>query len=1152
MSGIEDSDYTAARRIDLVCDQFEQQLNADGGRGSIEDYLGEVSEDYRDRLLFELLQVEFSSRWEADEPIDRDDYLSRFPDLSQIVRDAYAAFHQEPTHASRLRPGEALGKFHIRGFLGEGAHATVYRAFDGVLQRDVALKVFHKDLPHHLAELFLREARIAAQFTSSGFCQVHETGEADSRQYIAMQLVEGKSLKELMRASVGWKPRAAAELVRKIAAVLEVAHRREIFHRDLKPANILLSTDDNVFIADFGLADRKCIESTQATMPATAGSPAYMAPEQLAQAPDVDPAKVDIFSLGIIFYQLLVGQRPKRDPSGNVCLQGVKLPRTTRRVLGRMLAGDPANRYRTLADLGADLKSLEKGNLLLPLLITCGVIMTVALGSILLRSRTPVALPDEAATHQPRNAQSQTVLAAPPTMHIGAVRKMVGQELPIWLLESTFESIDPKRDMDLSFGPPRATYHRLAGRWDTPTQSLPTAIEELDGHLRWHVGPSDGRHVDFGIKGDLPQAADWTGNGLDETIVIRRGRGQTIDDHDGRWHWLVSSFGGRAPFVDLSFMEIRDGDVPLTGTTTEGRCARPIVARPNRDNRFDWYFYDEGEQPVCSFGDIGGQPIVADFNGDGLADLATVEEGKRELVWSFDFERDGSVDKKHAFGLHGDTPVVGAWHYPKMKVQSDDGLNIYATSVATLSRNQRRKFLISNTGLARLKISGIAVIAGGFAIRKGEQASELAAGETVEFEVEHIGGTADGLVSIISNEPNTSDLRFTLAVSPEEDRHIGQVTTVSDFKQKLIALPDLPHVDGFGNCIAASDDSLVVGAPGRDDGLVCVFDVAREAGKLVPQMLRASEPSLDFGRSLDIHGDTIVVGVPKRIGLGHANVYSRKGRRAWELLTSLQPEQSIGHKFGSAVSIWGDTIAVGSFVETAVVDEDRVPWAGCVHIFQKTEDEWGFVQQVFAPLPREKERFGSSVLVGRESIAVGTSPSKSSPADVFVFHRQKARLSRWAEPTALTIAAVVARQEDLKLCMGGTLLAIGAPGALDKQQLPVFYRQPYVPDDWSPWPVLSPQDDSYDFGNAVEIAPDGLNLVVSARPKSRSLAGKVFLYRRSSLATADWTLICELTPNAKEPSATFGASLAVLGDAVFIGDPVANAVHAFQVAIGGR
>jgi hypothetical protein len=295
-------------------------------------------------------------------------------------------------------PGEAqgaLGRFELRAVLGEGSFGRVYRAFDPVLDREVALKVptFPAGRPD-LTERFLREARAAARLRHPNIVAVFETGQADGRFYIASELVAGQPLSARLAAE---RPdvRRAVEWVRSLALALHYAHEEGVVHRDVKPANIMLDGRGRVQLMDFGLAKRLDpaapipLAGEDEAGPADAGpadagltregsvlgTPAYMAPEQARGDLEAVGPHSDQYSLGVVLYELLTGKRPFRGPLARlrrrVADPGLEpappqelnpeVPPALGAVCLKALAKAPGRRYASAADFAVDLQRWLNG-----------------------------------------------------------------------------------------------------------------------------------------------------------------------------------------------------------------------------------------------------------------------------------------------------------------------------------------------------------------------------------------------------------------------------------------------------------------------------------------------------------------------------------------------------------------------------------------------------------------------------------------------------------------------------------------------------------------------------------------------------------------------------------------------------------------------
>ena len=275
---------------------------------------------------------------------------------------------------------QTLGKYELRERIGRGGMAEVYKAYHASLDRYVAVKVLHPFLGEdaEFKERFEREARNVAQLRHPNIVQVYDFEYDSERElyYMVMEYVDGPTLRTRIRylqAHGELMPiREAVNIVHKLANALAYAHSRGMIHRDIKPGNIMLDTEGRVVLTDFGIA--RIVGGVSATASGSmVGTPAYMSPEQgLGQAGD---NRSDIYSLGVVLYQLLTGTTPfDADTPIAIVLKHVNeplpppsslnadLPPELERILYKALGKDPEDRYQTIetmmAELGQTLGSL--------------------------------------------------------------------------------------------------------------------------------------------------------------------------------------------------------------------------------------------------------------------------------------------------------------------------------------------------------------------------------------------------------------------------------------------------------------------------------------------------------------------------------------------------------------------------------------------------------------------------------------------------------------------------------------------------------------------------------------------------------------------------------------------------------------------------
>jgi eukaryotic-like serine/threonine-protein kinase len=262
---------------------------------------------------------------------------------------------------------DKIGKYEIREQLGRGGMGTVYRAYDPVMDREVALKVILDlalDVPE-IKERFYREARTAGKLSHENITIVHDVGEDNGRPFIVMEYLTGADLRTLLERQEPMSAMQKLDIAVQICRGLAFSHANDVVHRDVKPANIRILNDGRVKIMDFGIArlGSSALTSTGAVM----GTPYYMSPEQI-QGKRVD-RRADIFSCGVLLFELFTSQKPFRGEEPTSVMykivheepEGIdQLPRLypeeLSAILGRMLIKDPATRYQQLDDVVRELE----------------------------------------------------------------------------------------------------------------------------------------------------------------------------------------------------------------------------------------------------------------------------------------------------------------------------------------------------------------------------------------------------------------------------------------------------------------------------------------------------------------------------------------------------------------------------------------------------------------------------------------------------------------------------------------------------------------------------------------------------------------------------------------------------------------------------
>ena len=271
-----------------------------------------------------------------------------------------------------LEEGSVLaGRYQIARTLGEGGMGAVYQAKDLELNRMVALKVIRPELAKNPAiiDRFKQELLLSQRVTHRNVIRIYDLGEGDGVKFITMEFIEGQDLRSLIFERKKFPPEEAVGIMAQVCLALDSAHSVGVIHRDLKPQNIMLDGSGRVLVMDFGLA--RTLEGDGMTQTgALVGTMEYMSPEQ-ALAQDLDQ-RSDLFSAGLIFYEMLTGQMPFRADSALASLikrtqeraapissHGAPFPENLSKIVSKCLERDPAARYQTAKELLADLEAWE-------------------------------------------------------------------------------------------------------------------------------------------------------------------------------------------------------------------------------------------------------------------------------------------------------------------------------------------------------------------------------------------------------------------------------------------------------------------------------------------------------------------------------------------------------------------------------------------------------------------------------------------------------------------------------------------------------------------------------------------------------------------------------------------------------------------------
>jgi serine/threonine protein kinase len=261
-------------------------------------------------------------------------------------------------------------RYQILDLLGEGGMGAVYKARDRELDRLVALKIIRPNLAlsAEILRRFKQELILARQVTHRNVVRIYDLAQADGIKFITMDYIEGRDLSSLLREKGKFASKEAAQIMEQVCRALEAAHMEGVIHRDLKPQNIMIDAHGKVSVMDFGIARSTEVVEAMTYTGAMIGTPQYMSPEQ-AKGEKLD-ARSDLFSFGIVFYELLTGNSPYRADTAMSSLfmrttQAARpaielvsdIPRELSEIVSKCLERDLALRYQNAGEILADLEA---------------------------------------------------------------------------------------------------------------------------------------------------------------------------------------------------------------------------------------------------------------------------------------------------------------------------------------------------------------------------------------------------------------------------------------------------------------------------------------------------------------------------------------------------------------------------------------------------------------------------------------------------------------------------------------------------------------------------------------------------------------------------------------------------------------------------
>ena len=364
-------------QLERICDKFEELLRS-GSTPDLSEFLPSTPMDARSRAFVELLKIELGYAEASGKRISREVCESKYHEFRQeleeisFVTDLFSRSFETANRVA-VTQGALVGRYVLDKKIGEGSVAEVWKANDPRLKRSVAIKILkEKALTEDDLKRFLREGRISANLSHKNIVETYDADHDGNVAYIATELINGGDLRERLKQGP-FTPRDATAFCKLVADALHSAHEAGVVHRDLKPANILIDERGFPHVADFGLAKWSGDLRAVTVNGQLIGTPAYMSPEQARGATWLIDRRSDVYSLGVVLFEMVTGALPDElldgegtdnEKAGSLLAISQDLPPDVRQVIGKALTQDRSSRYSSAAEMSADLCRISAGEAL--------------------------------------------------------------------------------------------------------------------------------------------------------------------------------------------------------------------------------------------------------------------------------------------------------------------------------------------------------------------------------------------------------------------------------------------------------------------------------------------------------------------------------------------------------------------------------------------------------------------------------------------------------------------------------------------------------------------------------------------------------------------------------------------------------------------